>query len=58
MSTHTTRPASQLDVQAIRRQFPILGANVHDRPLVFLDSAAAAQKPDAGIESMANNMRH
>ncbi|MFT8467882.1 aminotransferase class V-fold PLP-dependent enzyme [Acetobacter syzygii] len=60
MATHTAKSpaASQLDVQAIRAQFPILAEKVHDRPLVFLDSAASAQKPSAVIDSMANTMRH
>jgi cysteine desulfurase/selenocysteine lyase len=60
MSTHTptTQAHAQLDVQAIRQQFPILGEKVHDRPLVFLDSAASAQKPNAVIDSMASTMRH
>nr|WP_025827599.1 cysteine desulfurase [Acetobacter persici] len=46
-----------LDVAAIRKQFPILSQKVHDRPLVFLDSAASAQKPDAVIDAMAHTMR-
>jgi len=34
-----------LDVEALRRDFPILTRRVHDRPLVYLDSAASSQKP-------------
>ena len=45
------------DVHAIREQFPILGRQVHDRPLVYFDNAASAQKPDAVIETMAEVMR-
>ena len=33
------------DVEAIRGDFPILARHVHGKPLVFLDSAASAQKP-------------
>ena len=33
------------DVQRIREDFPILSELVHGKPLVFLDSAASAQKP-------------
>jgi len=33
------------DVEAVRRDFPILSRDVHGMPLVFLDSAASAQKP-------------
>jgi cysteine desulfurase/selenocysteine lyase len=40
------------DVAAIREAFPILSRQVNDRPLVYLDSAASAQKPWAVIEAM------
>ena len=40
------------DVTAIRDQFPILARRIHDKPLVYLDSAASAQKPRAVIEAM------
>ncbi len=48
---------SEFDVSAIRAQFPILNREVNGRPLVFLDSAASAQKPDAVIDAMANQAR-
>ena len=51
------RPAA-LDVAAIRREFPILSETVRGRPLVFLDSAASAQKPRAVIEAMVHAMEH
>ncbi|MFT9294566.1 MAG: cysteine desulfurase [Acetobacter orientalis] len=54
---HTTQPQQALESSAIRAQFPILGEKVHDRPLVFLDSAASAQKPNAVIDAMADTMR-
>jgi len=40
------------DVQAIRAQFPILERRVNGRPLVYLDSAASAQKPAVVMEAM------
>ncbi len=40
------------DVSRIRADFPILGQQVHGKPLVFLDSAASAQKPRAVIQAM------
>lgn len=46
-----------LDVDAIRRQFPILDQQVNDRPLVYLDSAASSQKPEAVVEAMATYYR-
>jgi cysteine desulfurase/selenocysteine lyase len=41
-----------LDVERIRRDFPILSRQVHGRPLVYLDSAATSQTPTAVIEAM------
>jgi len=40
------------DVQAIRKDFPILHQQIHGRPLVYLDNAATAQKPLAVIEAI------
>jgi len=42
-----------LDVNEIRKDFPILGQEVHkNKPLVFLDSTASSQKPNQVIEAM------
>ncbi len=49
--------SSQLDVDAIRRDFPILARTVHGKPLVYLDSAATSQKPDHVIDTLANFYR-
>ena len=40
------------DVEALRRDFPILSRQVHGRPLVYLDNAASAQKPKRVIDAM------
>ena len=40
------------DVGAVRRDFPILGREVHGRPLVYLDNGASAQKPQAVIDAV------
>ncbi len=40
------------DVEAIRRDFPILAREVHGRPLVYLDNGASAQKPQAVIDAV------
>jgi cysteine desulfurase/selenocysteine lyase len=42
---------SGFDVEAIRRDFPILSRRIHDRPLVYLDSAASSQKPQAVLDA-------
>ena len=34
-----------LDVEVVRKDFPILESRVNDKPLVYLDSAATSQKP-------------
>ena len=44
------------DVERIRSEFPILGEQVHGKPLVFLDSAASAQKPRFVIDAMVQAM--
>src|SRR2546430_15580933 len=41
----TLQGQTVLDVETLRRDFPILSRRVHDRPLVYLDSAASSQKP-------------
>lgn len=41
-----------IDWGAIRADFPILARTVHDKPLVYLDSANTAQKPNAVIEAV------
>ena len=45
--------AAGFDVEAVRRDFPILGTSVHGKPLVYLDNAATAQKPQAVIDALA-----
>ena len=40
------------DVERVRADFPILEENIHGNPLVFLDSAASAQKPRAVLDAM------
>lgn len=39
------------DIDSIRAQFPILGEKVYGKPLVYLDSAATAQKPQVVIDA-------
>jgi cysteine desulfurase/selenocysteine lyase len=46
------------DVEQVRADFPILSRQVHGKPLVYLDSAASAQKPRAVIEAMTHAMEH
>ncbi len=43
---------TSFDAARARLDFPILAREVNGRPLVYLDSAASAQKPSAVIEAM------
>ncbi len=47
----TTAALPRLDVEAIRRDFPILATTMHGRPLVYLDSAASSQKPRVVLDA-------
>ncbi len=40
-----------LDIEQVRKDFPILAREVYGKPLVFLDSAASAQKPQVVIDA-------
>jgi cysteine desulfurase / selenocysteine lyase len=46
------------DLAAIRAEFPILSEKIRGKDLVFLDSAASAQKPRAVIAAMVHAMEH
>jgi cysteine desulfurase/selenocysteine lyase len=43
--------ARTIDVERIRQDFPILSKSIHGKRLVFLDSAASAQKPRAVMDA-------
>jgi cysteine desulfurase / selenocysteine lyase len=47
----------RLDVEALRRGFPILARKIHGHPLVYLDNAATTQKPESVIEAVADMYR-
>ena len=50
MATALAQPV--YDVDKIRADFPILSRQVNGKPLVYLDSAASAQKPNQVIEAL------
>ncbi len=61
MSTavHRTGPGpAALDVDQIRRDFPILDQTIHGKKLVYLDNAATSQKPRAVIDAIVNYYTH
>jgi len=43
--------AAPLDIERIRRDFPILSRRIRGRPLVYLDNGASAQRPSVVIEA-------
>ncbi|MCE9629657.1 MAG: cysteine desulfurase [Planctomycetia bacterium] len=53
-------PASSafLDVESIRRDFPILQQRVHGKPLAWFDNAATTQKPQAVIDAVSHFYAH
>ena len=48
----------QPDWSALRRDFPILDQTIHGRPLVYLDSAASAQRPRAVLDAITRYYEH
>ena len=48
----SARQTAELDIDKIRADFPILLRQVNGKPLVYLDSAASAQKPNQVIEAL------
>jgi cysteine desulfurase/selenocysteine lyase len=40
------------DVSRVREDFPILGMQIHGKPLVYFDNAASAQKPKAVLDRL------
>jgi cysteine desulfurase/selenocysteine lyase len=50
MSSTTQKP---LDVASIRKDFPILDQTIHrEKPLIYFDSGASSQRPEAVVEAM------
>ena len=56
--TEEHREEAALDVERVRRDFPILGEVERGAPLVYLDTAASAQKPQAVIDCLADFYAH
>ena len=58
MSSASPLTSSRLDVEAVRRNFPILSQlSDSGRPLVYLDSGATSQKPLCVIDKLAEVFR-
>ncbi len=52
MAATTTDGGNLFDPRRVRKDFPILQRQVRGKPLVYLDSAASTQKPNAVLEAM------
>jgi len=52
MTAAAMKTLAKFDPASVRGDFPILARTVHGKPLVYLDSAASAQKPKAVIDAM------
>lgn len=48
----------KIDWEKLREDFPILGQQVHDNPLIFFDSAASSQRPRQVVDSIVNYYEH
>jgi cysteine desulfurase/selenocysteine lyase len=57
MNAQTPITPAAFDVAKVRAEFPILTRTIHGKPLVYLDSAASAQKPESVISAMADFQR-
>ena len=51
MSMHPAVLNGSYDVARVREDFPALALKVYGKPLVYLDNAASAQKPNAVLSA-------
>jgi len=51
-STLRAKSSRPLDIEALRREFPVLSRMINDRPLCYLDSAASSQRPQFVIDAI------
>ena len=51
-------PSAFFDIDAVRRDFPILQEKVHGKPLAWFDNAATTQKPQAVIDAISHFYAH
>jgi cysteine desulfurase / selenocysteine lyase len=46
------------DVEAIRKDFPILSREIYGKPLIYLDNGSSAQKPQVVVDAMVKCLTH
>lgn len=54
----TAAAAPAFDIERVRADFPILNVRPYGKPLVYLDNAASAQKPQAVIDRISHAYSH
>jgi cysteine desulfurase/selenocysteine lyase len=58
MQQAVSAPALATTTLGIRQDFPILARSFNGHPLIYLDSAATSQKPNAVIDALADHLRN
>ncbi len=58
LSHDRTAEADAFDVQAVRRDFPVLHQTIHGHPLAYLDNAASSQRPQSVIDAVRHYEEH
>jgi cysteine desulfurase/selenocysteine lyase len=53
-ATIQAKASRPLDVEALRREFPVLSRVINGRPLCYLDSAASSQRPQFVIDAISH----
>lgn len=51
---HETTETTELKIQSVRNDFPILSRSIYGKPLVYFDNAATTQKPRAVVDAISN----
>ena len=54
MNSLQAHATGAFDVEALRRDFPILHQKINGQPLVYLDNAATTQKPECVIDAISD----
>jgi cysteine desulfurase/selenocysteine lyase len=49
-----TKTLNRIDVEQVRKDFPILKREINGKPLVYLDNAATSQKPQMVLDTIVN----
>jgi cysteine desulfurase/selenocysteine lyase len=57
-ASQAVQQSPALDVERVRREFPILDRTVNGRPLVYLDSGASSQRPIAVLRAVEEYETH